>query len=198
MKNIIRVYRTHCKFVTRLNNVTVMNFNTWTVWNCVSLSFTCLVIGNCNFSLTLWFCYSNCTADFWDYSKTLWTSCLEKFLDTRKTLCNIAAWRNTAGVESTHCKLCTRFTDWLCGNNTNCLTDINKFTCSKVCTVTFSTNTNFWLTSKYASDIYFFDTGINNIISLYVCYKFTVLCKNFACFRVNNILHSCTADDTVI
>ena len=39
---------------------------------------------------------------------------------------------NAARMERTHCKLCTRLTDGLGSDNTNCFTNLNCLTCCKV------------------------------------------------------------------
>ena len=58
-------------------------------------------------------------------------TCFEQFFDTRKTLGDIVTG-NTAGVERTHGELCTRFTDGLSSDDTNCFTDFNFSLVSQV------------------------------------------------------------------
>ena len=86
------------------------------------------------------------TTEFSDDSKTLWLTCLKKLLNSRKTLCDIAAG-NTTGMECTHGQLCTRLTDRLGCNNTNCFTNLYRLSGCHVCTVALSTHTNVGLTA---------------------------------------------------
>lgn len=100
-----------------------------------------------------------------------WFSCFEQFFNTWKTLCDIFVTGNPTGVECTHCKLCTRFTDRLSSDDTNCFTNFNLISCSKVLTITFNTYTKLRFTCEYATNRNFF-TYFTNCFSKSWCNSF--------------------------
>ena len=59
---------------------------------------------------------------------------------------------NTAGVESTHRQLSTRFADGLRRYNTNCFANIDQFAVGKVCAIALTAYTNF--ASAGQKDVY--------------------------------------------
>src|SRR5699024_1128616 len=87
-----------------------------------------------------------------DDRKTLRLSRLEELLDTRKTLCDIAAG-NTSGMEGTHGKLCTRLTDGLCRDNSDSLSDLNALACRHVGSVALRADTDLGLTGQDCTDL---------------------------------------------
>ena len=155
-QDIMRIHATFCQLVTGFQNLTVQNLHTGTVWNQVGLGIACLRICNDDLTFLLGIVDCNNTFDFCNNSKTFRFSCLKKLLDTRKTLCNIAAG-NTTGMESTHGKLCTRLTDRLCCDNTNRFTNLYRLTGCHVGTVTFCTDTDFASAGKNGTDLHFID-----------------------------------------
>ena len=112
-------------------------------------------------------------------------------------MCDIAAG-NTTGMESTHGKLCTWFTDRLRSNNTNSFTNLYRFTCCHVCAVTFCTNTDVAFTGKNCTDF-------NCIVRLAFCiYTFiyytssTFWCNHVVCFHdnISVFILNCLAGET--
>ena len=87
----MRVDATLCKNVAGLENLSVRNFDSGTIRDQISLGVSCLLVRNDD--LTFFLCIFNCnnTTEFSDDRKSLRASGLEKLLDTRKTLCDIAA-----------------------------------------------------------------------------------------------------------
>ena len=81
-------------------------------------------------------------------------SCLEKLFDTGKTLCDILTACDTARMEGTHGKLCTRLTDGLSCDNTNCFTDSNGHTVGKVGAVALSADAMFCTAVEDGADLY--------------------------------------------
>ena len=148
----MRVDATLCKNVAGLENLSVRNFDSGTIRDQISLGVSCLLVRNDD--LTFFLCIFNCnnTTEFSDDRKSLRASGLEKLLDTRKTLCDIAAG-NTAGVECTHGQLCTRLTDGLCGNDTNSLSDLYRLACRHVCAVALGADTDMALTCQDCTDL---------------------------------------------
>ncbi len=162
LHNIVRVYTTFCQFITGFQNIAIQNFDSGTIRNQVRLTHSSLIVCNNNFAFFL--CISNLhsSAKLGNNSKSLWLSCLEKLFDTRKTLCDIIAG-HTTGMECTHGKLCTRFSDRLCSNNTNCFSYLYRLFCCHVRSITFCTNTNVGTTGKNRTDLNLcFISCINN------------------------------------
>ena len=62
-----------------------------------------------DFTLLLGILNGSNAAELCNNCKSLWLTCLENFLYTRKTLCNIVTGYTT-GMECSHGKLCTRLT----------------------------------------------------------------------------------------
>ena len=101
-------------------------------------------------------------------------------------------------MESTHCKLCTWFTDRLSSNNTNRFTYTNASAACHICSVTFSTDTNFATASKNCSDKYFFNTCFFNSLC-HIRSNFAVgRNNNFACFRMSDFINRPSASDSVL
>ena len=140
------VYATFCQLITSFKNLAFHYLDPGSVRDQVGLGIAAFHI--CNGNLTFLLCILNVyyTTEFSDDSKTLWLTCLKKLLNSRKTLCDIAAG-NTTGMECTHGQLCTRLTDRLGCNNTNCFTNLYRLSGCHVCTVALSTHTNVGLTA---------------------------------------------------
>ena len=187
LKDIMWIYTTFCKLVTCLKHITVWYLDSWTVWYKVRLWLTCFIICNNDFTLLLGILKLYNTAELCDDCKTLRLSCLEKLLDSRKTLCDISTG-NTSGMESTHSKLCSRLTDRLCSYNTYCLTYLYSLTCSHVCTIALSTDTCMWFTWKYSSYLYAVSSKL--LKHLHYCsgslWSTHMICLNyhFPCIRI--------------
>ena len=112
------IHTSLCQLVACLNHLLILDFHPGTIRNQVRLCFPCLVINHINLTLLLRIFNMSHTCDFCDNRKSLGLTRLEKLLDTRKTLCDIAAG-HTAGMECTHRKLRTRLSDRLCCNDTD-------------------------------------------------------------------------------
>src|SRR5699024_5765553 len=89
----------------------------------------------------------NSTSNFTDYRLSFRITSFEEFLNTRETLCYVVTC-NPASVECTHGKLCTRFTDGLCCNNSYRFADFYISACRHVTSVTVLTYNMFRITSK--------------------------------------------------
>src|SRR5699024_5889204 len=87
------------------------------------------------------------TSNFTDYCLSFWITSFEEFLNTRETLCYVVTCNPTI-VECTHGKLCTRFTDGLCSNNSYRLADFYISAWRSVTSVTLLTYAMFRITSK--------------------------------------------------
>ena len=149
----MRIDTTLGQLITGLNHLLVLNLDSGTVRNQIGLGVACFCIGNNN--LTFLLCIFNIyhAAELGNDSKSLRLTGLKKLLDTRKTLCNIAAC-NTARMEGTHGQLSTWLTDRLCSNNTNCLTNLNRLSCSHVCAVALCTDSHMGFTGQNGTDLY--------------------------------------------
>ena len=115
----MRIYTTFSQLITGLKYLSVKYLNSGTVRNKVCLCLAGFGIVNNNFALLLGILNGNGTSELCDNCKSLRLSCLEQFLDTRKTLGNIVTCYTT-GVEGSHGKLGTRLTDRLSCDNTDC------------------------------------------------------------------------------
>ena len=154
--NVMRVKRTFCDWIAGLDFLTFANLYSGTKRYQIRKGFTSLLISHNNLTLLFSFAKMNSSCSLCNDSDTLRLSSLKKLLDTRKTLCNIIALSNTAGVERSHCQLCTRLTDRLGGNYTNCFAYINRLRSSKVHTVTLRTNTNLTAAFNHRTYLNFF------------------------------------------
>ena len=132
----MRIDRTFGQLIAGFQVRAVKYFDPRAVWDNIGFGFSCLIV--CNDDLTFFFglFYLGVSANLRDDRKTLRLTCLEKLLHTRKTLCDIVTGY-AAGMESTHGKLCTRLTDGLCGDDTDCLSDLHGLTGCQVGAVTF-------------------------------------------------------------
>ena len=166
LQNIVWINRTFCQLISGFQHRTVKNFNSCAVRNHIRFGFTNAVIGHDNLTFFFGFFYFRTTANLCDDGKTLRFTCFKKLLDTRKTLCDVITGYST-GMERTHGQLCTRFTDGLCGNNTNCFADLYSLTGRQVGAITFCTCTIVGFTGKHRSDFYFCISGADYCCSTF-------------------------------
>ena len=179
------IYRTFGQFITGFKYGTIHDLNTRSIRNQVSLCLSGLRICNDNFTLFLCILNGSNAAELCNNCKSLWLTCLEDFLYTRKTLCNIVTG-HTTGMECSHGKLCTRLTDGLCGDNTDRFTNLYRLTGCHVGTVTFRAYTHVGTAGKNGTDLHtcnrislFINAFIHNI-------RRTARCNHMVCFN-NNI-----------
>src|SRR5699024_10484794 len=186
-KDIVRIYRTFCQLVSGFQIISVLNLDTGTVWDQISLRFSALIV--CHNDLTFLLCIFQCgnTFDLCDDGKTLRLPCLEKLLHTGKTLCDIAAG-HTAGMEGTHGKLCTWLTDGLSRNNTDRFTYLYWLTSCHVGAVTFCADTDLALTGKDCTDLH--------CIVWLAVFSYTVLHHTCSTYRSDHMV--CLNDNTSI
>ncbi len=123
----MRVHTTFGQLVARLNHLVFNHLDAGAIRNQVCLRFRCFRVSYDYLTLFLSIADIDGTAKLRNNRKSLRLPCLKKLLDTRKTLCDIIT-RHTAGMEGSHGKLCTRLTDRLRGNNTDCLTNLDRRT----------------------------------------------------------------------
>ena len=123
-------HATFGQLVAGLQYLSVLNLNTGTVRNQIYLGLSILGC-HLNLALLLGVQNGNGSGDLCDDRKSLRLSCLEKLLDTGKTLCDISTC-DTAAVEGSHGQLGTRLTDRLCRDDTDCLTYLYDLTGSHV------------------------------------------------------------------
>ena len=197
----MRVHATFGQLVTSLQNRAVLNLDTGAVRNQVCLGIARLIIRDNDLTFLLGI-FDGChTAELSDDSKSLRLTCLEKLLDTRKTLCDIATG-NAARVERTHGQLCTRLTDGLCRDDADCLTDLNRLTGCHVGTVALRTHTDVGFTGQDGTDL----DGISALF-LQCCHNsrctlrrthMILLNHHFTCIRVCDCLSDETSCDTLL
>ena len=199
----MRIYTTFGKLITSFKECTISDLDSGTVRDEVSFCLTCLRASNDDLTFFLCIFNSSNTSKLCDDSKSFRFSCLKKLLNTRKTLCDIITG-NTTGVESTHCKLCTRLTDRLSSDNTNCLTNLYCLTGCHVCTVAFCTNTDFRTAGKNCTDFYFLKrfsvliyTFAHNQSCTFRC-DHMICCNKYVSVCIVNIFTCKTSCDTLL
>src|SRR5690554_2354723 len=111
--------------------------NPRTIWHLIGFGYF-IAIPNLNF-LTL-FCFTNMnhTVHFRNHCLPLGFTSFKQLFYPRQTLGNILSGYTT-GMESSHGKLCSRFTYRLSSNYTNSLSYIHHLTCGQVTAITFRT-----------------------------------------------------------
>ena len=140
LKNILRIFGSGYQHISGLDLVSVVYETAYTVRNSdLFLGFK-LIVGNYYYIALLFLGDTHSTVNLGDKGAALRSSCLEKLLNTRKTLCDILGTRYTAGMEGTHRKLCTRLAYRLSGDNSDRLADIYRLACSEVSSVALSAN----------------------------------------------------------
>ena len=195
-KNVMRIYGTFCNSGTGFDFLTFFYSNAGTERNQIRLLVSDFIVGYNNMTVLFDFLKGNYTADFTDNCKMFWFTSFKQFFNTRQTLCNIFRTCNTACVECSHGQLSTRFTDRLCCNNTNCLTNINRFSVCQVGTVTFFTNTVFCCTVKNRTNFNFLNAAAYNDIRITVVHQFIFGNQYFAGCFIYKIMQQVSAYET--
>ena len=159
--DVMRINGTFCQTCAQGYNITVFNDNARTIRDEVIEFNTIFTCNKDSISTFFTFVRYNTyyTFIFSNDCITFWFTSFEQFFNTRQTLCDIVTC-DTACMECTHCQLCTRFTDGLSRNDTNCFTDLNLVTCTKVTTIALTTYAIRAATSQYGTDF-------NNIVMFY-------------------------------
>ena len=133
----------------------------------------------------LCFVNGNGTGDFRKNRHLLRAACFKKFLNTRETLRDIITC-NTAGVEGTHRKLCTGFTDGLCCDNTDSFTCICRQPCCKVNAIAACAHADACLACQNGTDKHFMDSvRFQNRCILRHQHMLRVI-QDFTCSRICN------------
>ena len=155
-----------------------------------SYPYFCLIVFSC-------FDGDNLSVRFANFCKSLRFSCFEKFFYSRKTLRDIAAGY-TARMEGSHCKLSTRFTDGLCGCDSDSLTNINFFTCCQVSAVALRTHACSCMACHYGTNCDAFDSARFDFLCC-VFHDFIVLFNdNLSRLWVYDIDKRCSSDDSLL
>ena len=126
LQDIVRVHTTFGKLIAGIQHRAVLDLDTGSVGDEISLGLSGLFVCDNDFSLLLCIADRRSSGELCDDRKSLRLSRLEKLLDTGKTLCDIIAG-NSTGMERTHGKLCTRLADRLCSHDTDCLAYLYHF-----------------------------------------------------------------------
>ena len=140
LQDIVWVYRTFGQDIAGFQNRSVTDLDTGSIRDQVSFGHAFLRICHNNLAFLLGILDRCDTFELGDDCKSLRLSCLEKLLDTGKTLCDITAG-NTAGMEGTHGQLCTRLTDGLRRDDSDRFADLYCFACRHVRAIASCTDT---------------------------------------------------------
>ena len=158
----MRIYTTFSQFITGLQHLSVNYLDTGAVRNQICLGLTGFFVSNDNLTLLLCITQLGFSTKLCDNGKTLGLSCLEKLLDTGKTLCDIVTG-DTTTVEGSHGKLCTGLTDRLCSDDSDCFTYLYCLASSHVCAVALCTDTYVGTAGQDGTNLYFLN-GISVLI----------------------------------
>ena len=163
-EDIMRIERTLCNTGTSVHMTAGFHFQTGTVRNIVLTHLAICVRGHHNLCRIILqhLNGSDGSGFFTDFRETFRLTRFEKFLDSRKTLCDIST-RNTTGVEGTHSQLGTRFPDGLRRCNPDGFADFDRLSGCQASAVALAADTGFALAGKYRADLYLLDTGVFNI-----------------------------------
>ena len=121
---------------------------------------------------------------------------LEQLLNTGQTLGNIVSTCNTAGMEGTHGKLSTRFTDGLSGDSTNCFANIHVSAGSQVATIALAAYAVFCFTGQHAANLNLSAQLANAVGNIFGNIIVDVV-ENLA-ILIQNIFSQVTTNDAVI
>ena len=202
-QDIMRINTTFRQLVSGLQLHTVLNLDSGTVRNQVCLGFSCLIVGDNNLTLLLCIVDRCGSRKLCDDCKSLRLSCLEKLLDTRKTLRDIVTGNSTR-MESTHRKLCTRLTDRLCGDDSDRLSNLDWFTCCHVCSITLRTDAKMRFTGQDRTDLHLLDFAAVFIHTFCDDRRRTLRCNHVVClyndisFTVADRLTGVASCDTLL
>ena len=196
IKIFMRVDGTFGKECAGFNVVALFNFGVASVSDEIFAFFTGFFVEDNDMAVFLDLIDSDVAFDLCDDSFTLRSSCLKEFFNTRKTLGNIFCGSDTAGMEGTHGKLGTGFTDGLCGDNTDSFTDMNRFSGCKVGTIAFCANAVFCLAVEDGTELEFGDACINDLLGVVLIHHLVFAYKKFAGFGMENIINGVTSDKT--
>ena len=154
LQDVMRVDRTFCQFFTDIHFhlLSFLDPHCGTVRDQISFFFS--VFSRYN-DLAFIFIHADfCSSGkFRNDSNTLRLTSFKQLFNTRKTLCDIVTG-NTTGMEGSHCQLCTRLTDGLCSDNTNCFTNLYCLSGCHVCTIALGADTCFALTCQGCTDLH--------------------------------------------
>ena len=193
----MRIDRTFGQLVSGFHFLSFHDFQPGTVRNQIGLHISGFFVGDDNFPLLLRIFDLHFSCKLRDDGKTFRLSCLEELFDTRKTLCDIITC-NSSGMERTHGQLCTRLTDGLGRDDTDCLSHLYRLTGSHVGTVAFCTASHLWLTGQHRPDLDLCKTCIDNGLGPSRSDHVIWLYKNFSCLRMFDLFCGITPCDSVL
>ena len=104
---------------------------------------------------------------------------------------------DTARVEGSHRKLCTRLTDGLCGDDTDSLADVDGVSGSKVCTVAVYAHTVLCTAVEGGADVNSFNACRNNLLDLRFVHHYVRTCENLARCGIDDRLNGVSAEESV-
>ena len=105
---------------------------------------------------------------------------------------------DTADVECTQCKLCTRLTDGLSGDDADHFTLLHHATRREVAAVALGTDALLRFARKHRADLDTFDRRFLDLHGFLLANLFTRVDDDFTRDRVNDIMHRYAAQDTFV
>ena len=110
-------------------------------------------------------------------------------------MCDITTGYSTC-MECSHCKLCSRFSDGLRCCYSHSFSNIYRFSCCKVPSITFSTYSINGFAIHYGSDFYCFDSAVFNFFSGILHYFISGFYKQFLCFWIVYVFDGCSSNNS--
>ena len=166
----MRIDRAVGDFVTLADLVALHNLNAEAEGNQIGSLVAGLLVVDDRVTRVLDFLETHLAVDFADDCEALGTSCLKELLNTRKTLCDILAACDAAGMEGTHGELCTGLADGLSRDDTNSLADRNGHAVRKVSAVALAARAVLGAAGEDGADLDALNAGLNDDVSLAVAH----------------------------
>src|SRR6266487_2825394 len=126
--------------------------------------------------------------DLCDDGFTFWhLACFKEFFHTWETSRDVCAGgSNTTGMEGTQRELCTRLTDGLRRDDTDCGTEFHHGAASQIETVTLGTNAMLQFASHCRANLDFGNTGSRDLASEFLINNIVIFTDDFTGLRVND------------
>ena len=194
----MRIDGTFDQLLTGFHQLTLLNLQTAAVVDGIGLGFAGIVhVGDGHFALLLVFAQRDAAADLGQDSVALRLAGLEKFLDAGKTLRDVLATGDTAGMEGTHGQLGAGLTDSLSGDDTHGFAHVHGAAGGQVHAVAAGAHTSLIAAGQHAANLNLGDTGLADQLGLVVGNGLVEGDQNLACFGMHHILGGHAAHQTV-
>ena len=197
LQNVMRIDGSLCQLVAGFDHVALLHFHLAAERDQIGLCFS-VVVRDDRLTAFLALVDMDRAADLRDDSEALRFSCFEQFLDTGKTLCDILCSSDAARMECTHRQLRSGFADSLCGDNADCLADVDRIAGGKVRAVALRTDAGFASACEDAPAGDALHAGFFDRFRLIVGDHLVFLHNDLAGLRIDDRINRVTADDPAL